>query len=337
MGAIAALTATHARRTQSARQAGSPAGQLARTPSAPDDQSPRGIRKPSLSFSPYSSLRNAATSDLEGRVTEAISSFRDVARARVLVRPAIESPFADSAKPASALVILGVRDGAYLSGDAIAAIAECATTSGASLQQVRVVSESGQTLFGAGAVQVNELGGRQESPLRAPSPMPPKGLRPQAASGWAFSLAALAVGFCAGLMLASRRRRGRQNDEALEARPSESAAAGSHIASTSSILTGLTADELLLLVAHERPAVVARLLEGADASVAAVVLQALPEAKRAEVTAVAQSPTRPWRGARAALQRAVAAKQSLLVSGAGEGTRASVAAGGTPDGPAHQG
>lgn len=335
------MTATHARRTQSARQTASPASQLARTPSAPDDQSPGGIRKPSLSFSPYSSLRNAATSDLEGRVTEAISSFRDVARARVLVRPAIESPFADSAKSASALVILGVRDGAYLSGDAIAAIAECATTSGASLQQVRVVSESGQTLFGAGAVQVNELGGRQESPLRAPSPMPSKGLRPQAASGWAFSLAALAgglaVGFCAGLMLASRRRRGRQNDEAIEARPSESAAAASHIASTSSILTGLTADELLLLVAHERPAVVARLLEGADASVAAVVLQALPEAKRAEVTAVAQSRTRPWRGARAALQRAVAAKQSLLVSRVGEGTRASVAAGGTPDGPAHQG
>jgi len=339
MGALAAvvgLTVAHLQRAPPAGLAVPAARAASNIPSTPHTESPAQSRSTSSLFAPYSSLQSAATRDVEQRVGEAISSFRDVARARVLVRPAVESPFGESSDPASVLVILGVREGGRLGADVIEAIAECATASGAPLPHVRVMSESGQALFRGGSVLVTQATGATERPQA--SAAPPRGkARPGQAEDLLVLMGitaggALVVGFVGALALSGRRSAQAEDRGPTEADDAPAGGVALAVPSSRSPLAGLTADELLALVADERPAVAARVLEGADAEAAAAVLRSLPEAGRADIAAIGNSAMRPWRRARAALYRAAAAKHAALPPTRRQSRDIGVARGGGLDG-----
>ena len=299
-----------------------PAEAASDTPASSQTDSAGAGRSSPLSFRPFSSLQSAAARDAEKRITEAMSAFRDVVRPRVLIRPAIESPFGEDSQPASALVIVGVREGGSLTGDAIEALAECATASGASLDDVSVLSEDGAPLFRNGAVLVSGFSGFA-SPTQATPPASPQSSAEPTRQIWpvvgATAGVALLIGLLGGHLLTRPWRGEPEHAQEVEPRraPTETVAAQS--TSGSSPLAELTPDELITVVADERPAIAARLLERADDEAAAAALQSLSARRRGEVLAVSRSAVRPWRRSHAVLHRA--ALEKLAAGGGADGAR----------------
>jgi hypothetical protein len=219
------------------------------------------------------------------------------------VQPAVERPFGEVAEPASALVIVGVRDGGRITRDVIDAIAECAGASEAPPDRVRVMSETGRVLFRGGTVVAEEVAQVVSRSASETESGGGNSMWPLIGAVWG---SALAVGLLVGFALA----RGRAGDEmGAEAEAPVGTARPAAAAQQPAPLGGLSAEELAPLIAEERPSVAARLLEAADAETASAVLAALPEGRRAAVARAARREVRPWRPARVALHRAAAAER----------------------------
>ena len=335
--AVAALSVSHVGRPSEGSIGNPPRTAATHRAEAPKAEPAEGSRDLSLMFRPYSSLQSGATRDLEQRLSTAIASFRDVERTRVLVQPAHESAFGESGAAASALVIVGVREGGRLTTQVVRAIAECVTVSGAPLERIRVTSETGVALFGNGSVLVTDFAQRGVPPAGRPTSRSGEpAMSASASSGalqphWALAVgtaAGIAVGLCGGVALV--RRRGRDSAHVEQPEVMTLARTGSTVVSSrpSSPFAGRTADEVLSLLAGERPAVVARVLERIDRDVSEAVVQALPEQQRVAVVRVSQDARPPWRRSRAALERAVLAKRLLPPHGEAGSTGGGAAIGG---------